>query len=117
MVPHGTTYNAEAAEIAELAEKYLLSACTAGPACSALIDVRDQVAEVIDAQDLAVDPVGADLRLRDVETMNWAGRSAQRPELDAFREPRRRWREAIAAFERAAHRRARILPLRQLDHA
>src|SRR5437764_6169678 len=84
---------------------------------AAAIDVRDQVAEAIDAQHLAVDAVGGDLWFRDLELVNRAGRSAERRQLDALREPRRRRRKPIATLERAAHRRPRVLPLGQLDDA
>ena len=51
------------------------------------------------------------------QLMNRAGRSAERREIDALREPARGRREAIAPFERPAHGRPRVAPLRHFDDA
>ena len=45
------------------------------------------------------------------------GRAAERGDVHALGQPRRRRREAIATFERAAHRRPRVPALGQLDDA
>src|SRR5213079_1461124 len=63
------------------------------------IDIRDQIAEAVDAQNLPLDALLIDRRLRDVEHDECARRSSERGQLDAFRKPGRRGREPIAAFE------------------
>ena len=82
------------------------------------IDVGDQVAEAIDAQHFAVDAVRRRRRGcgRSSRCIAPAG-APERRQLDALREPRRGRREPIAAFERPADGRPRVLPLGQLDDA
>src|SRR5438874_824143 len=81
----------------------------------AAIDVRDQVAEAIDAQHLAVDVIGGDVRLRDLEPVNRPRRPPERRHVDPLREPRSGRREAVAPFEGAAHGRPRVFALGELD--
>src|SRR5262249_28247456 len=50
------------------------------------IDVRDQIAEPIDAKYLTVDAIGGDLGLRNIELVNRARRSPECRQLDALRE-------------------------------
>ena len=77
--------------------------------------LRDQVAEAIDAQHLAVDAAVVERGARDLEALHRARRPAERGEVDALGQPGRRRREAIAPLERAADGRPRVLPLGQLD--
>src|SRR5581483_6002558 len=80
------------------------------------VDVRDQVAEAIDAKDLAVDPAVTRRRLRNGEADDVAGRTSEGGELDPFREPRGRGRKPSAPLERLADRRPQVTPLAQFDH-
>src|ERR1043166_1594337 len=80
----------------------------------AAIDVRDEVAESIDAEHHAAQPLVLDARLGNVEQLPIGERRAKLAQLDALRQPRRRRREPVAAFERAADVRQRVLPLGQL---
>src|SRR5262249_48243882 len=79
------------------------------------IDVRNQVAEAIDAQDRAMNRRPVRRRLRNLEPADRAGCAAERAQLEALRERARRRREPIAPFERAADGRARVAALAQLD--
>ena len=79
--------------------------------------LRDQVAEAIDAQHLAVDPAVVERGARDVEALDRAGGAAERGEIDALGQPGGGRREPIAPFERPADGRPRVLALGQLDDA
>ena len=83
----------------------------------AAIDVRDEIAEAIDAHDLAVD---ADRRPRGLGTVEALHAPGGRPSADSSM-PLASHAAAGAKrsrpFERAAHRRPRVPPLGQLDDA
>ena len=79
------------------------------------IDVGDQVAKPIDEQDLPAKPLGACFGYRDLEAFVSVYEWPECSHVHASRQPRRRRREPIAAFERAAHRRPGVLAFGELD--
>ena len=81
----------------------------------AAVDVRDEVAEAIDAQHFAVAPSPLARRPGRESSRRRPVASSGRPsafEVDARRQPRRRRREPVAPLERAADRSARVPALR-----
>src|SRR5439155_26714778 len=66
------------------------------------IDVGNEVAEAIDAKHFAGEPIGPGRGLWNLHAMDRPGRTSQRRQLDALRQPRRRRREPVAPLERPA---------------